>query len=125
MSTEKIKALLLELYPELGRFTRFKELTYKYTLNENFRLTIRYGLPIVTAVTVVSIGIGLGQFANSFIDPATPIFPQPPSITPTPTNSYISPYQDLRDRIADFNTTLPDPILPNFDYEIHLDTLQE
>lgn len=130
MLPAKLKAYLLNLYPELGKFPLFAEIreishTLAPVYGPRVKKVLRYGLPIATILLVLSLGITLGSWLISLFTPkeviTTPIEFVSPSAVPT----YQSQYLPLKRSIEEFSTQLPDPLPPVFDEKISLEPLSE
>lgn len=127
MFVTKTKAFLLHLYPELARFPIFSEITTTIipALTPRVKKVMRYGLPIVTVLIVLVLGVKIGSFLLGLFRPAT-ITPTPIEVvTPLPTSTYQSTFLPLRRSVADFNPALPDPLPPVFDEKISLESITE
>ena len=127
MSVTKIKSFLLSLYPELGRLKHFNQITAAIVpiFTPKIKRVVRWGLPIVTALIVLFLGITIGRFVLGFFIPRD-IIPAPVElITPAPTSTYQSTFLPIKRSIEDFNPNLPDPLPPVFDDKISLEPITE
>lgn len=127
MFVTKIKAFLLNLYPELARFPIFAEITHVIvpTLTPRAKKIVRWGLPIATSLLVLVLGIRVGSFLLGLYRPNV-ITPSPIEvITPTVTSTYQSIFLPLQRKVFDFNPQLPDPLPPVLDEKISLEPLSE
>lgn len=127
MSVTKIKAFLLNLYPELSRFPIFAQITTTIVpvLAPRVKKVMRWGLPIGTILIVLIFGIRIGGLLLGLFVPKE-IFPNPIEIViPTATSTYQSVFLPLQRSVSDFNPQLPDPLPPVFDEKISLEPLLE
>lgn len=124
----KVKAFLLNLYPELTRFPLFAEIAHiSHTLapvyDPRVQKILRWGLPIATVLFVLSLGVTIGSFILPFFRPRqvapAPIEFVPPTAVPT----YQSVYLPVKRSIEEFSPQLPDPLPPVFDEKISLEPL--
>ncbi len=124
MPTIKIKAFLLNLYPELHRFNLFKQIQAELLphLDPRMKNILRISLPIFILVIVLGIGLPLGLFILGFFTPRTVTPPSINVVTQTTTPTYQSPFIPLRNSITDFNPNLPDPAPPVVDSNITLES---
>ncbi len=127
MFVTKVKAFLLNLYPELARFPRFAQIstTIVPALTPRVKKIMRWGLPIGTIVIVLVLGINIGMFLLGLYRPKV-ITPTPIEIiTPTVTSTYQSNFLPLQRSVQDFNPQLPDPLPPVFDEKVSLEPITE
>lgn len=127
MPVTKIKAFLLNLYPELARFPFFAQITTTIVpaLTPRVKKVMRWGLPIGTILVVLILGIRIGGLLLGLFQPKV-IAPNPFEVViPTVTNSYQSPFLPLQRSVSDFNPQLPDPLPPVFDEKISLEPITE
>lgn len=128
MYRTKIKAFLLNLYPELVRFPLFAEIAHiSHTLapvyGPRLKRVLRWTLPIATTILVLSLGLTLGSWLLSLFTPRE-VTPRPIEVVaPTPTSTYQSAFLPLKRSLEEFNPALPDPLLPVFDEKISLEPL--
>lgn len=127
MFIAKFKGFLLHLYPELSRFPIFQKITSEVipVISPKIRKFFRYGLPIITLIFVLVLGINIGNFFSSLLKPSVSAPTPVPVITPVPTSTYRSTFIPLSRSVMDFNPQLPDPIPPVFDEKISLEVLTE
>jgi len=127
MFVTKVKAFLLHLYPELARFPIFAMIstTIAFNLTPRVKKIMRWGLPIVTVLVVLVLGVKIGTFLLGLFRPAS-ITPTPIEVTtPSPTSTYQSTFLPLRRSVSDFNPALPDPLPPVFDEKISLEPITD
>lgn len=127
MFVTKIKAFLLNLYPELSRFPVFAQITTTIVpaLTPRAKKVMRWGLPISTIFLVLILGIRIGGVLLGFFVPKE-ISPNPIEVvTPTAAITYQSIFLPLQRSVSDFNPQLPDPLPPVFDEKISLEPLFE
>lgn len=127
MFVTKIKAFLLNLYPELSRFPVFAQITTTIVpaLTPRVKKTMRWGLPIGTIFLVLILGIRIGGFLLGLFVPKE-VFPNPVEVVvPTAASTYQSVFLPLQRSVSDFNSQLPDPLPPVFDEKISLEPLSE
>lgn len=123
MFINKIKVFLLHLYPELARFPLFVQIntTITPTLKPHIRQLLRWTLPPITILFVLTIGVQLGLWLYRLYTPKR-VLPQPLQvITPVPTITYESAFLPLKRSLEEFNPQLPDPLPPVFDEKISLE----
>lgn len=126
MFVTKIKAFLLDLYPELGRFRLFNQIQAALLpWKPQLKKFVRYALPAVILSVVLFVGVSIGAWLIGLFRPKE-ILPVPFTVTaPTPTSSYQSVYLSIKRSLLDFNAALPDPLPPVFDEKISLEPLTE
>lgn len=127
MFVTKIKAFLLNLYPELARFPIFAEITTVIvpTLTPRVKKIMRWGLPISTILLVLVLGIRIGTFLLGLYRPKVITVSPIEVITPTIISTYQSSFLPLQRTVQDFNPQLPDPLPPVFDEKISLESITE
>lgn len=126
MPVAKIKAFLLHLYPELGRFNPFKQIEVEILLriNPQMKKILRVGLPIFTLVIIFGIGLPIGSLILRLVNQKQIA---PPSIevkVPSAAPTYQSEFLPIKRAIEEFSPSLPDPIPPVLDQKISLEPLE-
>lgn len=125
MFATKVKAFLLNLYPELSRVPLFAQITTTIvpTLTPKVKKIMRWGLPIGTIFFVLIFGLWIGAYLLGFFRPKV-ITPSPVDIiVPTLTSTYQSTFLPLDRAVMDFNPQLPDPLPPVLDEKISLEPI--
>ncbi len=125
MFITKIKAFLLNLYPELARFPLFAQIstTIVPSLTPRLKKIMRWGLPTGTVLLVLILGTWIGMFVLGLYRPKEVTVNPIEVITPAVTGNYQSTFIPLQRSIQDFNPQLPDPLPPVFDEKISLEPI--
>lgn len=122
---DKLKSYFVKIYPELNRFSKFQNLTHLQFLQmtERYRIFLRIGIPTFVFFLVLIIGTWIGTLVNSLnvseqikLDPL-------PGVAPTTHENYSSPYKEIKQKMTEFNPSIPDPLYPVLDYQISLEPI--
>ncbi len=126
MPVVKIKAFLLHLYPERGRFNPFKQIEAGLLplISPKMRKILRVSLPIFTLVIIFGIGFPIGSLILNLVNQKK-VSPPPIEVKVTPpAPTYQSEFLSIKRAIEEFNPSLPDPIPPVLDQKISLEPLE-
>ena len=127
MWRDKIKIFFLELYPELGKFKIFEELKNKLipVLNPYLKKFLRFGLPVLTTIFVLIVGLAIGNRLSSLQKNKEILPPTLTAVTPPASEVFQSQFLPIKQAIETFSTVLPDPAPPVVDYKISLEPIDD
>lgn len=127
MPITKIKAFLLNLYPELRRFNPFKQIGAELLplIDPRMKKILRYSLPIFVLVVVLGIGLPIGAFILGLFNQRIVTPPSVTVVTPTAVPTYQSQFIPIKQAIVDFNPGLPDPAPPVVEEKISLEPIEQ
>lgn len=122
---DKIKSYIVKIYPELDKIPKFQNLAHlQYVqMTERYRVFLRIGIPTLVFFIVLIIGTWLGTLINSLGNSDQIKLESPPEISPVIKKNYSSPYKEIKQKMTEFNPSLPDPLYPVLDYQISLEPI--